>query len=138
MANLRFIDFPPFKLVKYNYMLYMNSPFSYKGKFIEGYTAITVLLPDMISKRLSRLIVASYYHLQGKRSSSFIFQIFEFPPHKHVKCKQSVNKCLYPVYKSPKNVVYSEGNFFRQYGSADYPDRGPAKNCHAGFPFLNL
>ena len=37
----------------------MNSPFSYKGKFIEGYTAITVLLPDMISKRLSRLIVAS-------------------------------------------------------------------------------
>ena len=26
----------------------MNSPFSYKGKFIEGYTAITVLLPDMI------------------------------------------------------------------------------------------
>ena len=36
----------------------------------------------------------------------------EFSPHKHVKCKQSVNKCLYPVYKSPKNVVYSEGNFF--------------------------
>ena len=51
-------------------MLYMNSPFSYKGKFIEGYTAITVLLPDMISKRLSRLIVASYYH------SSLILYVF--------------------------------------------------------------
>jgi len=50
--------------------LYMNSPFSYKGKFIEGYTAITVLLSDMISKRLSRLIVASYYH------SSLILYVF--------------------------------------------------------------
>ncbi|GEM_PF-6575645 len=40
-------------------IIIMDSPFSYKGKFIEGYTAITVLLPDMISKRLSRLIVAS-------------------------------------------------------------------------------
>ena len=33
---------------------------------------------------------------------------FEFPPHKRVKCKQSVNKRFYPVYKSPKNVVYSD------------------------------
>ena len=32
----------------------------------------------------------------------------EFSPHKRVKCKQSVNKCLYPVYKSPKNVVYKQ------------------------------
>ena len=69
-GKFAFHRFSSFKLVKYNYMLYMNSPFSYKGKFIEGYTAITVLLPDMISKRLSRLIVASYYHLQGKRSSA--------------------------------------------------------------------
>ena len=82
----------------------MNSPFSYKGKFIEGYTAITVLLPDMISKRLSRLIVASYYHLQDKRSSSFIFQILNF----HPISAPNVNKCLYPVYKSPKNVVYKQ------------------------------
>ena len=46
--------------MKYNYMLYMNSPFSYKGKFIEGYTAITVLLPDMISKRLVDLIIIEF------------------------------------------------------------------------------
>ena len=41
-------------------MLYMNSPFSYKGKFIEGYTAITVLLSDMISKRLVDLIIIEF------------------------------------------------------------------------------
>ena len=40
--------------------LYMNSPFSYKGKFIEGYTVITVLLPDMISKRLVDLIIIEF------------------------------------------------------------------------------
>ena len=40
--------------------LYMNSSFSYKGKFIEGYTAITVLLPDMISKRLVDLIIIEF------------------------------------------------------------------------------
>jgi hypothetical protein len=40
--------------------LYMNSPFIYKGKFIEGYTAITVLLPDMISKRLVDLIIIEF------------------------------------------------------------------------------
>lgn len=37
----------------------MNSPFSYKGKFIEGYTA-NAFLPNMISKRLVDLIIIEF------------------------------------------------------------------------------
>ena len=84
------------------------------------------------------MIISFILYICKAKGQAALYSNSEFPPHKRIKCKQSVNKRLYPVYKSPKNVVYSEGNFFRQYGSADYPDRGPAKNCHAGFPFLNL
>ena len=62
----------------------------------------------------------------------------EFPPYKHVKCKQFVNKCLYPVYKSPKNVVYSEGNFFGSMAAPIILIAVPQKTAMPVFPFWTL
>lgn len=60
---------------------------------------------------------------------------FEFPPHKRAKCKQSVNKYLCPVYKSPKNVVYSEGNFFGSMAAPIILIAVPQKIAMPVFPF---
>ena len=60
---------------------------------------------------------------------------FEFPPHKRVKCKQFVNKYPYPVYKSPKNVVFSEGNFFGSTAAPIILIAVPQKTAMPVFPF---
>lgn len=98
-----------------------------KNVFIE-YTKITFYVCPY-----DNLVYIIY--LQGKKVKQPYISNSEFPPHKRVKRKQSVNKFLYPVYKSPKNVVYSEGNFLGSMAAPIILIAVPQKTAMPVFPF---
>ena len=81
------------------------------------------------------MIISFILYICKAKGQAALYSNSEFPPHKRIKCKQSVNKRLYPVYKSPKNVVYSEGNFFGSVAAPIILIAVPQKTAMPVFPF---